>query len=523
MQRTNFIFAHALMNSGRMLIWEKSLVAGAVAIPWLWPWAAGPSPQIGPWLISLSCLAVVFFFDDSSGFYAILGGWFLAAIGNGIIGFAQHFEFSPLFPLWVDTSPGGEVFGNLRQRNQFATLMNVGLAILLFSVYVLDIDYQRPKRWWCDSESHFVRVVAILTILGSVLLVSGIVLSRSRTGIAQLLVVCTLLLWWYRTTIRRSLWMVCGLLVSYPLLGILLTSGSNFTIVHRLTADLGCSSRKVLWSNVLDLIAQKPWFGWGWGELDYAHYAHLYGGERFCAILDNAHNLPLHLAVELGVPVALLLCGVVVWAVLRARPWRETEPARQLAWTVLALIGLHSMLEYPLWYGPFAMAVVLCIAMLWRSEPLPGSVSRPNRRLVHVLRPVVAIIIIASIAYVGWDYARISQLYLAPEDRSATYREDTLEKVSGSWLFRSQVEFADLTLTPLTRDNAASQNAMALRLLHYSPEPRVIEKVVESAVLLGRDDQALWYLERYRAAFPEDHAKWVAANAMPGLVPVPAR
>lgn len=34
----------------------------------------------------------------------------------------------------------------------------------------------------------------------------------------------------------------------------------------------------------------------------------LFPGERFCVLLDNAHNLPLHLAVELGVPVAALLC-----------------------------------------------------------------------------------------------------------------------------------------------------------------------------------------------------------------------
>ena len=54
---------------------------------------------------------------------------------------------------------------------------------------------------------------------------------------------------------------------------------------------------------------------------------------------------------------------------------------------------------------------------------------------------------------------------------------------------------------------------MALELLHYSPEPRVIEKLIESAVMLGRDDEALQYLARYRAAFPQEHARWVQGNA----------
>ncbi len=71
---------------------------------------------------------------------------------------------------------------------------------------------------------------------------------------------------------------------------------------------------------MLHLIAQKPWLGWGWGELDYAHYMTLFPGVRFCVLLDNAHNLPLHLAVELGVPVAALLCFAVLAWVWKARP-----------------------------------------------------------------------------------------------------------------------------------------------------------------------------------------------------------
>ena len=42
---------------------------------------------------------------------------------------------------------------------------------------------------------------------------------------------------------------------------------------------------------------------------------------------------------------------------------------------------------------------------------------------------------------------------------------------------------------------------------------RVIEKLIESAVLLGRDDEAALYLARYRAAFPKDHARWAGKNA----------
>ena len=100
---------------------------------------------------------------------------------------------------------------------------------------------------------------------------------------------------------------------------------------------------------------------------------HPYAGPRFCEIMGNAHNLPLHLAAELGLPLALLVCATLLGLVLRARPWRETDATRQLGWSVLAVIAVHSLLEYPLWYGPFQLAALLALMLLWQSGLQPGT------------------------------------------------------------------------------------------------------------------------------------------------------
>jgi hypothetical protein len=165
----------------------------------------------------------------------------------------------------------------------------------------------------------------------------------------------------------------------------------------------------------------------------------------------------------------------------------------------LAVVLLHSMLEYPLWYGPFQIAAGLCIWLLWR---------KPFGRLAPVLYALVATVLIAAIAYAAWDYWRISQIYRIPTMRAEAYRENTLNKIRGSWLFQNQVQFAELTTTTLTPENAAQINAMAKQLLHFSPEARVVEKLIDSAVMLGRDEEALYYLQRFKAAFPEAHARW---------------
>ena len=45
-------------------------------------------------------------------------------------------------------------------------------------------------------------------------------------------------------------------------------------------------------------------------------------------------------------------------------------------------------------------------------------------------------------------------------------------------------------------------------LLHYSPEPVVIERLLDSAALLGDQAKLDFHSQRYRAAYPDQHAQW---------------
>ena len=41
----------------------------------------------------------------------------------------------------------------------------------------------------------------------------------------------------------------------------------------------------------------------------------------------------------------------------------------------------------------------------------------------------------------------------------------------------------------------------------------MIEALIESAVLLGRDDEAAFHMKRYRIAYPQDYERWSAKNS----------
>lgn len=430
----------------------------------------------------------------------IASAWLVAAVVSSGIGLCQYFGVEQLFHPWMSLSVDGEAISNLRQRNQFASLTNMGLLALL---WMIGHGAGKANTWWPA-------MVAILLGLGNAV-------SASRTGLVQLLLIACIVIStgaWRRPVVRTVLILV---LLAYVASAFLLPELAGLTpdrsgILSRFQNNgLGCGSRIILWQNMLELVRHRPWTGWGWGELDYAHFVWAYDGPRFCEMLDNAHNLPLHLAVERGLPVAVLVCGMAIWLTWRARPWQETDPTRQLAWGVLAVIMLHSMLEYPLWYGPFQLSLALCLGLLWPRGGLTWRLSA--NAYARGGGHVIALISFAAIAYTAWDYRRISQIYLSPEQRAAAYREDTLEKIRDSWLFRNQVRFAELTLTPLTPQNARQLNAMAHELLHFSPEAHVVEKLIESALLLRRDDEAKAFMQRYQTAYPQVYAQWVKARA----------
>ena len=256
----------------------------------------------------------------------------------------------------------------------------------------------------------------------------------------------------------------------------------------------GCGARQVLWANVLHLIGERPWTGWGWGELKWAHYMASYPGTRFCDILGNAHNLPLQLAFSFGVPVAALLCATALALLLRARPWRLVQDSDSLAWGALAALGLHSLLEYPLWYGPFQLALLSALALLWPRWPALHARWRPALQ-------TVAASALCVLALIAWDYQRVRQVYLPPEQRSVAYREQPWEVARQTWFFTGALQFAEVGTTTPTPDNAQALLAASLSALHYSPEPRVIDRVIESARLSGQPALADWHAAQKQVVY----------------------
>jgi len=421
----------------------------------------------------------------------LLAAWLFAALISSVLAVLQYLDMARDLTPWINQPRMGDAFANLRQRNQFASLTSIGLVALLGWVAIAhNITKRYMAMAWCALA----------------LLAAGLGCSVSRTGALQWLVVVALVVFWawkdrkqthpvlMHLSIGALLLVVFWSLV-LPWIALQLNGVTGASLLLRVagqTQDYAtCGGRRVLWGNTLQMLVQHPWQGWGLGETDFAHYSTHYQGERFCDLLDNAHNLPLHLALEFGLPFALACCVFAMHWIYKQGKSRALTNTQRIAFALLLVLLLHSMLEYPLWYGPFQMTLGLALGLWVGTTTVRSGDLVPNSSTREQFLPMLmcSALFLASL-YAAWDYNRVAQIYRQPEMRDAAYRHNPMQAASQSWLFKNQVDFARLMIQSVTQENAQETYDLAMRVLHYSPEPRVVERAVESLRLLGHEAEA---------------------------------
>jgi O-antigen ligase len=404
--------------------------------------------------------------------------WVVAGALNGLIAIVQ--VFAPSWPdgvLIAAALGDGRAVGNVRQSNHLSSLL-LWSAVAL--VPLVDAGHLR------------LRSAGLMLVLMMV----GAVLSGSRTGMLGVVLLgvwgladrrlslpARSLLWAAPLVFAGAWWLVVGAA------GI---GAPESAAAQRLAGGVdGGANRLLLWCNVLKLIAAQPWTGVGFGQFNFA-WTLTPLTDRPAEYFSHAHNLPLHLAAELGVPLALVVLGLLALALWLAarRAWRASGPGAagaRAAFVMLLLVALHSQLEYPLWHASFLLptAWVLGACLGLDSTERVGS---PAAR--DTLRPLGLAMVVASLVSLV-DYSRVVPVFAS--DRAVPLAERIADG-QGSWLHAHHADYAGAVTA-----RASAEGVLAFeRATHYVLDGQLLAAWARRLAQQGDLERARHVAQRLR-------------------------
>ena len=279
----------------------------------------------------------------------------LGAELNALAGILQNYRLNTLFNTWVAAKASGGVYGNVAQPNHYANYIALGL----FSLGLLRL------RWQMRAWPVVVLAAPLLFVL---------VLSGSRSSWLYLLFMVAMSFLWqrrdksYLPLLRYSVLLILGFGLMHFVVQIPWLAGppDTMTALERLTSQAGGSSIRLrIWYEAWLIFTQYPLLGAGIGQFAWQHF--LLGPSLHNTIVqgiyNNSHNLVMQIAAEMGLAGLLILFGTLtLWM---RQVWGA--PRTFYHWWgygLLAVLGIHSLLEYPLWYAYFIGIAALALGML---------------------------------------------------------------------------------------------------------------------------------------------------------------
>jgi O-antigen ligase len=126
-------------------------------------------------------------------------------------------------------------------------------------------------------------------------------------------------------------------------------------------------TRKEFWATSLEAAEAQPFTGWGFGAFQQAYRRFEDAGTVDRFFVNHAHNDYLEIAVEGGIPAALLVAAFLLWWAGRARDvWKSSGGAveQKAASIASAAILLHSVFDFPLRTSAITAVLAMCLALL---------------------------------------------------------------------------------------------------------------------------------------------------------------
>ncbi len=421
--------------------------------------------------------------------WAVLAGGVLSAAIVGVQMSGVH-----LMPYIVPREFG---YGaNLMQVNHLADYLGLALASLLYLAATA-----RLKTGWA----------ALLALV----LLFPLALTGQRMGWIYVVMLAVGSWWVGRRAGKqswRALWLIPAFMALQVVIPLLPITGAPAMATHKVMAGLqGPSIRLQLIREAWQIFLAHPWLGAGWGQFGWQDFLLAEKYPDHTGWATHAHNIVMQLLAETGLAGALIL---VVGAGYWARHALPAEKSLEAWWCVaiLAVLGVHALLEYPLWYGYFLGLVAIILGL---------SIEK-SLRVTFSLGPVVAIGTLAFslfvISLLLGQYTRLEGCFnralmtkvSAPETPALL---DELADTSRKSLFAPVADVVILHLLPNSPALISDKLEISQKGVRYLPAKHEVYGHATLLALAGEQEAALATLRSALIRYP-DNADQYAVTLM---------
>ena len=439
--------------------------------------------------------------------------WFLLAgsLLSAAIGLIQLLGVStPLAPLIVPQLHG-RIYANTGQPNHLSSYLFMGLA---------------SAGYLLGTHRISARVAALLTLpMLIVLVTSG---SRAVWLYAVAFIALAWLLRWRRPVAEStrifmfSLAIPAGLLLILLLLDPLLplTKVPVETIGSSLQSKgLGSAVRLRFWEGGWLMFSSSPLIGVGFKQFAWNYFtltARDQGLKTEEGIIDHAHNIVVQIGAELGVAgLLVLLAGLAWW--LWAQRGEGPDPRRWWILAALWVLGLHSMLEYPLWYAYFLGIAAVLLGLAETSATPIG-----NARSGRVVLAAAVLLGVMAFSNVYRDYRTLQNLQRPSDNARTASTVGTLLDLQGHSLFAPFIELALARKILLNTERLQDKIVLNARVLRYLPTNDIAYRQAILLALGGDLEGMREYWDLAAANYPGDRNEAIEfvrylAETQPGV------
>ena len=411
----------------------------------------------------------------------------LGAELNALIGVLQHYAWRTFLDSVVVVKLSSAVFGNMAQPNHFANYIALGL----ISLGLLHMHW-RMRIW---------QVALLAAPLLFVLVLAG-----SRSSWLYLLCIAGMTFLWqrrdkaYLPLLHYSLTLLLGFALMHFVVQLPWLAGSTGSVtgVERLIAQMGGSSvRLYIWREAWLIFTQFPLMGAGFGQFAWQHFQFgpVFRNAGIAGLYNNAHSLVMQVAAEMGLAGLLVLFGTLALWFWQARSAQRTI-YHWWGYGLLAVLAIHSMLEYVLWYAYFLGVAALMLGMLDNTTY--------RLKLWGMGRLSVAAILLLGVL----SMLQLWQGYRNLEEVMARGNVNRvragLVALYGQPLLQPYAELFVSSMPPASTDHLADKRASNERAMRFIPISPVVYGEALLLVLSGEQTAAQLQMERAIWSYPGD-------------------